>query len=258
MRLRRRAARDAVALRLIALAPPMALLFLQAPGAVWPRALAVVTAALACAFVFAEIRGRGPILEVLVPALLVMLFAPPEAASWQLALALSLAIVLGALVFGGAGFGFLSIAALALVLLAFSFPPLAPVMPSQSVIWFALPGGLLLMLAGLAPWRVVLAGAVGVVLATGPSELDPALAAPFAILLIHFAADPFGAPVTGPGQWLSGLMVGGLIVLLGAPETRGLDMSAGVFAVLLAGLFAPLVDAGVIAIADWRDGLRHG
>lgn len=256
--LRKRAARDATALRLIALAPPAVILLLRAPGTAWPYALAVVTAALACALIFAELRGRGPIFEALVPALLMLLFAPPEAAPWQLALALSLALVLGALVFGGAGFGFLSIGALALALLAFSFPPLVPMVPASPVLWAALPGGGLLLLAGLAPWRVVLAGAAGFALAAGPGDLGFAQAAPPAVLLVYFAADPFGAPVTGPGQWLSGLMVGSLIALLGAPGGPGFDMSAGVFAVLLTGLFAPLIDAGVIAVADWREGVRHG
>lgn len=255
--LRARAARDATTLRLMALAPPAAVLFLSAPGAAWPHLLAVVTAALACALVFAEIRGRGPVFEALVPALLMFLFAPPEASPGQLAFALSLALVLGSLIFGGAGFGFLSIGALSLVLLAFSFPPLAPVVPVDAVIWAALPGGLLVLLAGLAPWRVVLAGAAGFALAAWPAALDPGYALPLALVLVHLAADPFGAPVTGPGQWLSGLMTGGLVAVLAARGLPGLDLSAGVFAVLLANLFAPLIDAGVIALADWREEARR-
>ncbi|MCP1169064.1 RnfABCDGE type electron transport complex subunit D, partial [Limimaricola sp. ASW11-118] len=207
--LRARAARRCGVFRLMALAPP-ALVHLWLTGAAAvPALLVAVSVALGWSFLFAELRGRGPLLAGLVPALLLVLFAPPEAALWQLALALSLALVMGELIFGGAGFGFLSTGALALAFLTFSFPGLALGMPGPMVLWAALPGGGLLLLSGLAPWRVVLAGGTAFAgLAALFWSLSPGLIGPVLFVLVFLAADPFAAPVSGPGHWVHGGLAG--------------------------------------------------
>ena len=102
--IRAQAARHWGIYRLAALAPPM-LAHLAVTGAASVAALVVVASvALGWSFLFVELRRRGPLWSGLVPALLLVLLAPPEAALWHLALALSLALVMGELIFGGAGF----------------------------------------------------------------------------------------------------------------------------------------------------------
>ena len=257
--LRAQAARRCGVLRVTALAPPaLAHLWVTGSSAV-PVLVVAVSVALGWSFLFAELRGRGPLLAGLVPALILMLFAPPEAALWQLALALSLALVMGELIFGGAGFGFLSTGALALAFLSFSFPGLALGVPGPAVLWAALPGGGLLLLSGLAPWRVVLAGGAAFAgLAAAVWSLSPDLAGPVLFVLVFLAADPFGAPVTAPGHWAYGLLSGGLLAVLTGLALPGVDISGAVFAVVLANLCAPLIDAGVIAGDALRARLRHG
>lgn len=257
--LRAQAAQRCGIFRLMALVPPaLAHLWLTGAAAV-PALLVAVSVALSWSFLFAELRGRGPLLAGLVPALLLVLFAPPESALWQLALALTLALVMGELIFGGAGFDFLSTGALALAFLTFSFPGLALGAPGPAVLWAALPGGGLLLLSGLAPWRVVLAGGAGFAgFAAMFWSLSPGLIGPMLFALVFLAADPFGAPVTAPGHWIFGLLAGGLTAVLCGPALPGLDMGAVVFAVVLAGIFAPLIDASVIAGDALRARLRHG
>ncbi len=257
--LRAQAARRCGLYRLVALAPPMFVHLLIDGRAALSVALVAASIALGWSFLFAELRGRGPLLGALFPALILALFAPPEAALWQLALALSLALVTGELIFGGAGFGFLSTGALALAFLSFSFPTLVPAIPGPAVHWAALPGAGLLLLSGLAPWRVVLAGGAGfaalvALFWSGSQEL----VGPVLFVLVFLAADPFGTPVTEPGHWIYGLLVGGLAAVLGSPALPALDMAGVIFAVVLANIFAPLIDAGVIAIDEQRARLRHG
>lgn len=253
------AARRCTPYRLSALAPPVLAHFLIDGGAALAIVVVTVSVALGWSFLFAELRGRGPLLDGLFPALLLALFAPPEAALWQLALALSLALVMGELIFGGAGFGFLSTGALALAVLTVSFPGMALEMPGATVLWAAVPGGGLLLLSGLAPWRIVLAGGAAFAgLAALFWSVSADLVGPMLFILVFLAADPFGAPVTEPGHWVHGVLAGGLAAVLSGAALPGLDVAGLVFAVVLAGICAPLVDAAVIAGDELRARLRHG
>ncbi len=246
-----RVARQAQALQLTALTLPVlaALLLRGIPflGVV----LVALSVALGWEICFAVLRDRRVTGEGVVPALIVAVMLPATVPLWHLALSLSLGLVLGALVFGGRGFGFLSPAAAALALLLISFPGS---LLSDTGGWIAgatLPGLALLLWTGLVSWRVAL-GFVGLCLAGGIG-VDAAPALVFGLCFL--VGDPFGAAVTAPGRWLHGAVTGGLVGYLGAEGA-----SALVFAVLLGNVAAPLIDQAVIAtdVARRRRRSRHG
>ncbi len=247
-RIRQEAARRCTAYRLAALTLPTFVLLLEDRGAAWPVLIVVASIALLWEDIFATARRDVLSIDGLVAALILALLAPPEAALWQLALALSLGLVLGSLVFGGAGFGFMSTAAVSLAFLSVSFPGLAPAEPSAAVLLAALPGAGLLLWSGLSSWRVALAtctgfGAVAFVF----GGLDPRLTGPLLFGIVFLACDPFGSPVTNPGRWVFGALLGGLAAVLSTPVLPQPDLTAFVFAVVLANIFGPLIDQAVIA-----------
>ena len=109
----------------------------------------------------------------------------------------------------------------------------------------ALPGGAALLLAGLLSWRVLLAtlaGFAGLAAVTGLPD-DPALVlSALAFGLIFLVADPMGGACTNWGRVLYGLLVGAMAALfqpVGAPAP---PPEALVFAALVGGVFAPLLD----------------
>jgi Na+-transporting NADH:ubiquinone oxidoreductase subunit B len=57
---------------------------------------------------------------------------------------------------------------------------------------------------------------------------------------VFLATDPVAGPMTDPGRWGFGLLVGGLTVLIrvGNPS----HYEGIIFAILLASLFSPLID----------------
>ncbi len=213
-------------------------------------ALVLATALLTVWFwegLFAAVRKRSPGGHGITTALIVSILAPSDHALWQLALALSLGVVLAELVFGGRGFGFLSPAVVAASLLVFSFPEVALVPSTTNVAIATIPGAVLLLFLGLISWRVLLSTAVGTAtfLVLTVDVLDaPTVAAAIAFCLVFLVCDPTAASATNPGRWIYGLLAGGLIVLFSGdpiPSTEGI-----VFAALIASIFAPLIDHLVV------------
>ncbi len=196
---------------------------------------------------FAALRRRKPSGHGITTALIISVLAPPDLALWQLALALSLGVVLAELVFGGRGFGFLSPAVVAASLLVFSFPEVALAPGTANVALATIPGAILLLFLGLISWRVLLSAAVGagVLLMLSIDGLDGlAIAAAMTFCLVFLVCDPTAASATNPGRWMYGLLAGGLIILFSGgatPTTEGI-----VFAALLASIFAPLIDHLVV------------
>lgn len=243
----------------LALALPALAAFLER-GAPWAGLLlTAAVAALAWEQVFGLVRRRRPSADGLVAALAVCVLVPVDVAAWELALAVSLGVVLGELVFGGRGFGFVSTPAACLAFLGFSFPHVSLAPAGSAIALATLVGGALLIVAGLVSWRVLAAAAVAfaatLLLSTG--EMPPAAFPPLAFGAVFLLADPVGAASTRPGRWLYGALGGFLAAVFGGadPVSGGAAM---VFATLLANIFAPLVDRAVIEAEVMRRRRRHG
>ncbi|MBU2961316.1 RnfABCDGE type electron transport complex subunit D [Citreicella sp. C3M06] len=195
--------------------------------------------------VFARIRRRWTGWDGLVTAAIFAVLVPEALPLWQQGLALSFGLVMGDLVFGGRGRGFLSPAAVALAFALFSFPVSAGAAPGPASAIAALAGGAALLLARVLSWRVV----AGFALAMAALQLLqpgwPALPGATLILgLVFLIGDPVAAACTNAGRWVYGALAGALVALL---ETAGGGaLSSVVFAALLAGIFASLIDQGVI------------
>lgn len=56
---------------------------------------------------------------------------------------------------------------------------------------------------------------------------------------VYMATDPVTSPVTKPGRWIYGLVLGGLVVLI---RLFGSHVEGMAFAILLGNMFAPLID----------------
>jgi Na+-transporting NADH:ubiquinone oxidoreductase subunit B len=213
--------------------------------------LAHLGVALGAAFffelVFAVLRKHSLSSHGVTTALIVTVLAPPETAIWQMIVVVSLGVVLGELVFGGRGFGFLNAGTVALALLVISFPQAQLPASTQTLALATLPGAILLLALGLISGRVLLGVALGslaTMIASGQSVDAVALANALAFGLVFLICDPIAAAATSLGRWIYGVLAGGLVVVF-SPEA-GIAAQAIVFAALLAGLFAPLIDHLVV------------
>lgn len=237
--------------------------------AVWamhgPAVLATLTVALVAALawegVFALIRHRPVTAHGLTTALIVAIMAPVSLPLWQIAVAVSLGVVLGELIFGGRGFGFLNAGVATLAFLVFSFPGVALLPADLWVAAAAVPGAVLLLAVGLAPWRtfvaaILMVAAVGLLSGTPVTLTDTGAAVLFGVVFL--ACDPVGGAATRAGHWLYGALVGGLIALFAADTGPAISANAVVFAVLLASIFAPLLDYLVVEVNVRRRRNRAG
>ena len=117
----------------------------------------------------------------------------------------------------------------------------------------ALLGGLFLVWSGMASWRVMLGALIGLVLmslacnAIAPDHELFSLPWFWQLMLggfvfgtVFLATDPVAGPMTDPGRWGFGLLVGALTVLIrvGNPS----HYEGVIFAILLASMFSPLID----------------
>ena len=131
----------------------------------------------------------------------------------------------------------------------------------------ALLGALFLVWTGAASWRIMLGALLGLVLTTllfnaiGPD--DPQLSIPwywqlvlggFAFGTVFIATDPVAGPMTDPGRWGFGLLVGILtmVIRIGNPS----HYEGVLFAILLASMFSPLIDFAVTELNIRRRKLR--
>lgn len=119
-------------------------------------------------------------------------------------------------------------------------------------------GGGLLMLSGVASWRIVFGVFIGMVAtatlfnAVG-SDVNPMVAMPwywhlvlggFAFGMVFMATDPVTASQTNPGRWVFGLLIGALTVVVRV--TNPAYPEAIMMVILFANLFAPVIDQVVI------------
>lgn len=245
--------------RLVALVPPLAArLYHDGTEAGVQRLLAlVVVAGLICgwAALFARRAGR-PVGEGLLPCAVIFVILLPGPVDWfPLVLAVCFGAVFGREIFGG--HPVLPPAAIGLAFAIFSFPEggfeLQRIFEGRSDVLLAiscLPGAACLIWKSRFSWRVVAgaaAGAIGAGLLMGDAAPWEHLArGTFAVGVIFLAAAPEGMPRRNAARWLHGLVVGALVVVIRGGDP---DQPDGVvFAALLAGLFAPLLDRMV----GWR------
>jgi Na+-transporting NADH:ubiquinone oxidoreductase subunit B len=240
--------------------PALAALGARGPG-VLTAGLAAAAAAIAWETLFARLRHRQITLNGLTTGLILAVMAPADAALWQVALAASFGAVIGELVFGGRGFGFLNAGLAALAFLSCSFPGLSLTGAEMPVAVAALPGAAVLVWTGLISWRVLVATALGLVgvAALAGTTPDPSLTGAALIFpLVFLIADPVAASATNPGRWLYGLLAGGLAVLFQPTGAPAPGPEAFVFAGLLAGVFAPLLDEIALRVMLRIRRARHG
>lgn len=210
--------------------------------------------------IFAHFRDRPVGFEGLLTSIVVVLLIPDAPAYWQLGLSLSFGLVMGDLVFGGRGRGFLNPAAVALAFFLFSFSPVQTAVLGMATSLAGIASGGLLLIAGILSWRVIAGFAIAVVAASVPSAIDIGwIAVPHTTLtlgLVFLIGDPVAAACTNAGRWVYGLLAGGLMVLLG--HAGGDILSSLVFAALLASIFAPLIDQVVVWANVRRISRRQG
>lgn len=119
-------------------------------------------------------------------------------------------------------------------------------------------GGMFLMYTGIASWRIIAAVFAGMVFTTWlfnfiGSDTNPMFAMPwhwhlvlggFAFGMVFMATDPVTAAQTDTGRWIFGLSIGALTVIIRVANPA---FPEGIMlAILLANVFAPLIDYFVI------------
>ena len=244
----------------LALLPPVAIVMLQNGQPKWIMLAVAVGVALFWETLFAILRKRTISVHGLTTALIVAVFVPTDLPVWQLTITLSLGVVLGELIFGGRGFGFLAPATVSLALLVFSFPQAGLASLSPETALAVLPGAVLLLSLGLICWRVIVATVLAVLVLPVAQGLpiDPiSIATALAFGLVFLICDPTAAASTDPGRWVYGILSGGLIVLLSGGITP-VPSEAVIFAALLASIFAPLIDHLVVLGNAARRRRRNG
>lgn len=240
---------------------PLLAVALYERGSEWLWVLiAAVAAALICQRIFAEGRGRRFVPDGIVAAIACAIVLPVTTPLWQVAIALAFGIVVGQEIFGGRGWNFLNVGTVALAFFIFSFPgrPLEILSPVMGLA--VVPGAVLLLAAGLMSPRVLIGAFAGLLLTAAAMVGEPASVAPvsasFVFALVFFAADPVSAASTNQGRSIYGVFFGGLVALL----SRGgaATVETAVFAALISGVFAPLIDTVVVQLNVYRRGRRHG
>jgi Na+-transporting NADH:ubiquinone oxidoreductase subunit B len=131
-------------------------------------------------------------------------------------------------------------------------------------------GAALLLVTGIASWRIMLSMLIGAVVTALLFQLLPEPGNPlyrvpvhwhlvlggFAFGLVFMATDPVSAAQTATGQWCYGLLIGFLSILIRVANPA---YPEGVMlAILMGNVFAPLFDYFVIRANVKRRMLRHG
>jgi Na+-transporting NADH:ubiquinone oxidoreductase subunit B len=242
----------------VALILPLGIVALDVPERTAVHLFAALLAAIGWEAIFAIIRKHTLSFYGVTTALIFAIAIPPEVAVWQGVFAVSLGVVLGELVFGGRGFGFLQPATVALSLLLISFPEVQLRQPTEMLALATIPGALMLLVLGYVSWRVLVAALIAVAIAlfgTAGEFAPTAVATAMVFGLVFLIGDPVSAASTNPGRWVFGGLAGGITVVFSGGEVPTMD--AIVLAGLMASVFAPLIDHVVTLIHARRRARRH-
>jgi Na+-transporting NADH:ubiquinone oxidoreductase subunit B len=246
--------------QLLALAAPVGVSLAERGS---PQIAVLMTALVTCLvweLVFGLIRGRPLGWHTATVALIFAVLVPVTAPLWQIAMAVSFGVVFGELVFGGRGYGIVSGAAAAAGFLVFSFTGTGLSVTSDVMALATLPGAVLLLWAGLISWRILVSVVAVLIAASLAQEGADGLLTVLATAvfgLIFLVADPVAGACTQLGRWVYGILAGLLIVLFDTVAGPAIAPAAIVFASLLAGIFAPLVDHMAVALIERQRGRRH-
>ena len=129
-------------------------------------------------------------------------------------------------------------------------------------------GALVLVLTGIGSWRIMLSALLGIIALSslfvliGSSsnpmfELGPAwhlVLGGLAFGLVFMATDPVSGAMTPEGQWLYGLLIGGMCILIRVVNPAFPE--GMMLAILFGNVFAPLIDQLVLKLHIKRR-LRH-
>ena len=131
----------------------------------------------------------------------------------------------------------------------------------------ALLGALFLVWSGMASWRIMLGSLIGLIAMSllfnfiapehdlfGLPWYWQAILGGYVFGTVFLATDPVAGPITDPGRWGFGLLVGSLTVLIrvGNPS----HYEGILFAILLASIFSPIIDYVVVELNVRRRRLR--
>lgn len=243
---------------------------------------------------FAVVRKHDPAEGFLVTSLLFALILPPTIPLWQVAIGISFGVVIGKEIFGGVGMNLLNPALVGRVFLFFAYPiqmtgdtvwvavdgvseatllATPETILNQSASWWhafvglvpgsigetstlaCLLGALILIITGIASWRImvaVLAGMASLSLVFNlaiTSTTNLLFAIPphwhlvlggFAFGTVFMATDPVSAAMTRRGKYLYGLLIGFLVVLIRVINPAFPEGT--MLAILFANIFAPILD----------------
>lgn len=198
---------------------------------------------------FALVRKRRISWDGIGTAIVFALVVGETVPLWQIALAVTFGIVLGEQIFGGRGFNFLNPAVVALAFLTFSFTGTSFAEPA---LWFGIataPSAVFLLTTRLISWRMVvgiIAGLVTIGLLRGHSFHPELLGGGFLFVVVFLACDPIASSSTNLGRWVNGLLIGGLTWVFTPTGGIPTGPEALIPAILLASVFAPLIDTLVV------------
>jgi Na+-transporting NADH:ubiquinone oxidoreductase subunit B len=131
-------------------------------------------------------------------------------------------------------------------------------------------GAALLLVTGIASWRIMFSMLLGAVITAYcfnlvPNPASPLYAVPvywhlvlggFAFGLVFMATDPVSAAQTHTGQWMYGILIGFLVILIRVANPAYPE--SVMLAILLGNVFAPLFDYFVVRANIKRRIVRHG
>jgi Na+-transporting NADH:ubiquinone oxidoreductase subunit B len=130
-------------------------------------------------------------------------------------------------------------------------------------------GAVILLVTGIASWRVMVGGVIGLFLTgwlmnwqighqDGLFSLPPEyhlVMGGFAFGLVFMATDPVSSPETSVGKWIYGLLIGFLTVIVRAANPAYPEGT--MLAILLMNAFAPAIDHFVVAASVRRRRARN-
>ena len=206
-------------------------------------------------FLWARTQPVSPI--AVATAMAVGVLAAGDYQAWQMVLAASFGIVLGEQIFGGWGRNVVNPAVATLAFLYFAFPETTVPAGGALLALAVVPGALILLVTGVLAGSLLIAALLGVAAAALALDLPPeAVLSRGTVLfgLVFLVGDPVASSATRPGRWFQGALAGALLVLFGVHDGAFDGPRAVVLATLVASLFAPLIDATVIAatMRAWR------
>ena len=107
------------------------------------------------------------------------------------------------------------------------------------------------MATRLISWRIVVgivAGLLAIGILRGQSIQPELFGGSFLFFIVFLACDPVSSASTNLGRWVNGLLIGGLAWVFSSSTGIATGPEALVPAILLAGVFAPLIDTLVVML----------